>query len=139
MQSVTVLLIEMEFRARLHPDEAVHITLHLEKGLEWLHSLGSISIPAQRAWAVCKSICNRLFFGPGPRATRLSDMSMLSPDRDSQGSGTSQPALFPGCDISELSNGGTFMEPYMKLPHNMTVHPALETPYDEVTVYMNAN
>jgi hypothetical protein len=139
MQSVTVLLIEMEFRARFHTDGASLIMLHLEKGLEWLHGLGSISIPAQRAWAVCNSICNRLFFGPGPRTATLSDMPMLSPERDSQGSGTSLPALFSGYDVGELSNGGIFAEPCVKLPHNMTVHPAIETPYDEIMVYKNAD
>lgn len=46
MQAVTVLLIEMEFCVRFHADGASHITLHLEKGLDWLHNLGTISIPA---------------------------------------------------------------------------------------------
>jgi hypothetical protein len=64
---------------------------------------------------------------------------MLSPERDSQGSSTSLPALFSGYDVGELSNGGIFAEPCVKLPHNMTVHPAIETPYDEIMVYKNAD
>ncbi|KAL4951954.1 fungal-specific transcription factor domain-containing protein [Aspergillus filifer] len=137
MQSITVLLIEMEFCVRFHADGASHITLHLEKGLEWLHSLGSISVPSQRAWEVCNSIYNRLFFGPGPRVPMLSDLRVLSPERDLRGSLSSPPALSPAFDAGEFTEGAAFVEPYMKLPHNMTVHPSIQTPYDEIPLYKN--
>lgn len=138
MQSVTVLLIEMEFCVRFHADGASHITLHLEKGLDWLHSLGSISIPSRRSWEVCNSIYNRLFFGPGPRAPALSDIHMFSPEGDSRSSiFTSPPAVSPGFETAEFSEGPAFGEPYMNLPHNMTVHPAIQTPYDEIPLYKN--
>ncbi|KAI9372207.1 fungal-specific transcription factor domain-containing protein [Aspergillus egyptiacus] len=139
MQSVTVLLIEMEFCVRFHADGASHITLHLEKGLEWLHALGSISVPAERAWAVCHSIYNRLFFGPGPgpRDFVLSDLQMLSPEADSRNPNLAQPVHSPAYDAGEPAEGAAFSEQYMKLPHNMTVHPAIETPYDEIPLYKN--
>ncbi|KAL4959560.1 transcription factor domain-containing protein [Aspergillus stella-maris] len=137
MQSITVLLIEMEFCVRFHADGASHITLHLEKGLEWLHSLGSISVPSQRAWEVCNSIYNRLFFGPGPRVPMLSDLRVLSPEQDLRGSLSSPPALSPAFDPGDFTEGAAFAEPYMKLPHNMTVHPSIQTPYDEIPLYKN--
>ncbi|KAL4933013.1 Zn(II)2Cys6 transcription factor [Aspergillus undulatus] len=134
MQSITVLLIEMEFCVRFRADGASHITQHLEKGLEWLHSLGSISIPSQRAWEVCNSIYNRLFFGPAPCVPLLSDLRMLSPEQDSL---TSPPALSPGLVAAEFTEGAAFGEPYMMLPYNMTVHPSIQTPYDEIPLYKN--
>ncbi|KAL4780319.1 fungal-specific transcription factor domain-containing protein [Aspergillus varians] len=139
MQSITVLLIEMEFCVRFHADGASHITLHLEKGLEWLHSLGLISVPPRRAWEVCNSIYNRLFFGPGPRTSLLSDSRMFSPEHDSCASSrASQPPISPGFEVAEFTEGAAFGEPYMKLlPHNMTVHPAIQTPYDEIPLYKN--
>ncbi|KAL2819297.1 fungal-specific transcription factor domain-containing protein [Aspergillus cavernicola] len=138
MQSVTVLLIEMEFCVRFHADGASHITLHLEKGLAWLYSLGSISIPARRAWEVCNSIYNRLFFGPGPRASMVTNLGMFSPEQISQSSSmNSQRTTSPGFEVGEISEGATFTEQYMKLPHNMTVHPAIQTPYDEIPLYKN--
>ncbi|KAL4879956.1 fungal-specific transcription factor domain-containing protein [Aspergillus karnatakaensis] len=136
MQSVTVLLIEMEFSVRFHANGAAHITLHLEKGLDWLHSLGSISIPARRAWEVCNSIYNRLFFGPGARSSVLSDLRMISPEQDVRiPSMISPPMLSPGLETAEFAEGVVFSEPYPRLPHNMTVHPAIETPYDEIPLY----
>ncbi|KAL2842558.1 fungal-specific transcription factor domain-containing protein [Aspergillus pseudoustus] len=138
MQSVTVLLIEMEFCVRFHADGASHITLHLEKGLDWLYSLGSISVPAKRAWEVCNSIYNRLFFGAGPETTILSDLRMLSPEQDPRASMmATQPVISPGREAADVMDGAAFTEPYMKLPHNMTVHPAIETPYDEIPLYKN--
>lgn len=69
----------------------------------------------------------------------LSTMHIFSPERDSRSSATSQPAPSPGLNFDELLDGGTFAEPYMQLPHNMTVRPVIETPYDEITLYKNAN
>ncbi|KAL2871707.1 transcription factor domain-containing protein [Aspergillus lucknowensis] len=139
MQSVTVLLIEMEFCMRFHADGASHITLHLGKGMDWLSSLGSISDPAKRAWDVCNSIYNRLFLGPGAQAPILSDIRMFTPEQDSHNSSVlSHSAVSQSCELSELfTEGAAFNEPYMKLPHNMTVHPAIQTPYDEIPLYKN--
>ncbi|KAL3490714.1 fungal-specific transcription factor domain-containing protein [Aspergillus germanicus] len=134
MQSVTVLLIEMEFCVRFHADGASHITLHLEKGLDWLYSLGSISVPARRAWEVCNSIYNRLFFGTEPQSTVL---RMFSPEQDPRAAMAAQPVISPIYEASEFMEGAAFTEQYMKLPHNMTVHPAIETPYDEIPLYKN--
>lgn len=64
MQSVTVLLIEMEVRALFHANGASYITLRLKIGLEWLNGPGSISVPAQGALGVRNSIFHRLFSGP---------------------------------------------------------------------------
>ncbi|OJJ05830.1 hypothetical protein ASPVEDRAFT_87166 [Aspergillus versicolor CBS 583.65] len=137
MQAITVLLIEMEFCVRFHADGASHITLHLEKGLEWLRSLGSISVPSRRSWEVCNSIYNRLFFGPGPRPTALADVHMFSPERVSRSSSvTSTTAVSPSFE-TEFTEGPAFGEPYMNLPQNMTVHPAIQTPYDEIPLYKN--
>lgn len=137
MQAITVLLIEMEFCVRFHADGASHITLHLEKGLEWLRSLGSISVPSRRSWEVCNSIYNRLFFGPGSRPTTLADVHMFSPERVSRSSSvTSTTAVSPSFE-TEFTEGPAFGEPYVNLPHNMTVHPAIQTPYDEIPLYKN--
>ncbi|KAL3473834.1 fungal-specific transcription factor domain-containing protein [Aspergillus californicus] len=138
MQSITVLLIEMEFCVRFHVNGASHITSHLEKGLDWLHNLGSISIPARRAWEVCNSIYNRLFFGPGLRAPLMADPRMISPEQElGSSSMTSQHAISSGLDAAELPEAAAFSDQYMKLPHNMTVHPAIETPYDDIPLYKN--
>lgn len=137
MQSLTVLLIEMEFCVRFRADGASHITSHLEKGLNWLRSLGSISIASRRAWEACNSIYNRLVYGPGPRASVLQDLRMSSPEGDSRSILNSPAALSPGFETTQFVEGGAFGEPYMKLPHNMTVHPAIETPYDEIPLYKN--
>ncbi|KAL4899372.1 hypothetical protein BDW74DRAFT_115921 [Aspergillus multicolor] len=139
MQSITVLLIEMEFCVRFHADGASHITLHLEKGLDWLHSLGAIHVPSRRAWEVCNSIYNRLFFGPGPRAAVLSELRVFSPERDSRSSSLTSPtALSPTFEAAEFADG-SFGEPFPKLPHNMTVHPSIQTPYDDIPLYKNPN
>ncbi|KAJ0415583.1 fungal-specific transcription factor domain-containing protein [Aspergillus carlsbadensis] len=60
MQTVTVLLVELEFCVRSHENCASYITLHLEKGLHWLYSLGLTNFPAKRAWAACNSSYERL-------------------------------------------------------------------------------
>ncbi|KAL5050901.1 hypothetical protein BDW71DRAFT_171848 [Aspergillus fruticulosus] len=138
MQSITVLLIEMEFCVRFHADGASHITLHLEKGLDWLHSLGTISVPSRRAWEVCNSIYNRLFFGSGPRAAMLSDLCVISPERDSRSSTITSPtAMSPAFEAIEFTEGTAFGDPFPKLPHNMTVHPSIQTPYDDFSLYKN--
>ncbi|KAL6233626.1 hypothetical protein BDW75DRAFT_184890 [Aspergillus navahoensis] len=140
MQSITVLLIEMEFCVRFHADGASHITLHLEKGLDWLHSLGMISVPSRRAWEVCNSIYNRLFFGAGPRGSMLSDLRLFSPERDSCSSTMTPPtALSPAYEAAEFTEGTAFADPFPKLPHNMTVHPSIQTPYDDLPLYKNSS
>jgi hypothetical protein len=60
MQTVTVLLVELEFCVRCHENCASYITLHVEKGLRWLYSLGLTSFPAKRAWEGCNSFYERL-------------------------------------------------------------------------------
>jgi hypothetical protein len=137
MQSVTVLLIEMEFCVRFHADGASHITVHLEKGLDWLYNLGSISVAAKRAWEVCNSIYNRLLFGTNLRATVLSDQRMFSSEQYSCASIAAQPMIPPSREAAGFMEGAAFTEQYMKLPHNMTVHPAIETPYDEIPLANN--
>ncbi|KAL4747508.1 hypothetical protein BDW72DRAFT_196653 [Aspergillus terricola var. indicus] len=140
MQSITVLLIEMEFCVRFHADGASHITLHLEKGLDWLHSLGTISIPSMRAWEVCNSIYNRLFFGPGHRAYMPPELRVISPEQDSRSSTMTSPtALSPAFEATEFNEGAAFGEPFPKLPHNMTVHPSIQTPYDDISLYKNTS
>ncbi|KAL6229439.1 hypothetical protein BDW75DRAFT_235211 [Aspergillus navahoensis] len=138
LQSVTVLLIEMEFCVRFHADGASHITLHLEKGLDWLYNLGSISVPAKRAWEVCNSIYNRLLFGTEPQATVLSDLRMFSSEQDSRAPIAAQPLISPSREAVEFMEGAASTEQYIKLPHNMTVHPAIETSYDEIPLANNS-
>jgi hypothetical protein len=137
MQSVTVLLIEMEFCVRFHADGAAHLTLNIEKGPDWLSNLGSISVPANRAWEVCNIIYNRLVFGTESQATVLSDLRMLSSEQDSRASIAAQPMTSPSREAAEFMEGAAFTEQYMKLPHNMTIHPAIQTPYDEIPLANN--
>jgi hypothetical protein len=37
----------------------------------------------------------------------------------------------PGREAAKFKDGAAFTEQYMKLPRNMTIHPAIGTPYDE--------
>jgi pterin-4a-carbinolamine dehydratase len=62
---------------------------------------------------------------------------MFSPEQDLRASMTAQPVISPIHEAAEFMEGAAFTEQYMKLPHNMTVHPAIETPYDEIPLYKN--
>jgi hypothetical protein len=121
---------EMEFCVWFHADGASHITLHFKKRLDWLYSLGSISLPEKQAWELCNSIYNRLFFGTEPQATALSDLRRFSPEQDLPASIAAQPMTSSGPE-AKFKGGAAVTEQYMMLPHNVTVHPAIGTPYDE--------
>ena len=72
-EAVTILLIEMRFCIRCHVGRASRIKPRLEKGMDWLYSLGSVSVPARRAWEVCNNAYNHLFFSEGIRLVSSAD------------------------------------------------------------------
>ncbi|EXJ64334.1 hypothetical protein A1O7_00670 [Cladophialophora yegresii CBS 114405] len=57
VQSTTVLMLEISFRANHMPEEAEAILESCKKGIRWLHALAEDNTSARRAWA----ICNQLF------------------------------------------------------------------------------
>ncbi|KAE8150854.1 fungal-specific transcription factor domain-containing protein [Aspergillus avenaceus] len=129
MQSVTVLLIELESCVRVSVIDTVNLNLHVEKALAWLLAMASVSVAAQRAWNVCDGIYRRIF----SRTTSVqSEYAMAPGPQQGAGytfSGTCQavplayPSAPPNVGMPEYMNMG--------LPQNMMLHPVLETGYDE--------
>ncbi|OJJ51879.1 hypothetical protein ASPSYDRAFT_63100 [Aspergillus sydowii CBS 593.65] len=66
-EAVAILLTEMEFCIPCHVDRASRIRPRLEKGLDWLYSLGSINVTVRRAWGVSNNAYNHLVISEGIR------------------------------------------------------------------------
>ncbi|KAL8782415.1 MAG: hypothetical protein Q9195_009647 [Heterodermia aff. obscurata] len=53
-RSATVLLLELAFRAEHMPSEAEEIVADAIKAINWIHSMGAVSMAARRAWSLLK-------------------------------------------------------------------------------------
>ncbi|OQD84873.1 hypothetical protein PENANT_c011G02225 [Penicillium antarcticum] len=60
MQAVTVLLLELAFRAQHVPEKATAVSKAAKKALDWLSALSMTSLAAERAWRLCDGFLQRL-------------------------------------------------------------------------------
>lgn len=60
MQSTTVLLSELAFKAQHVPDKAPMVTKAVKKAVEWLFTLSRSSLASERAWKLCDGYLRRL-------------------------------------------------------------------------------
>lgn len=56
VQSATVLMLELSFRAHHMPDQVDQILEAAKKAVRWLHALGDENLAAARAWQLCSSM-----------------------------------------------------------------------------------
>lgn len=56
VQSCTVLMLELSFRAHHMPDQADEILEAGKKAVRWLHALGEQNLAAARAWQLCSTM-----------------------------------------------------------------------------------
>ncbi|KAK5084619.1 hypothetical protein LTR05_005697 [Lithohypha guttulata] len=56
VQSVTVLTLEISFRAHHMPQQADDLIESAKKGVRWLHALGDDNLAAARAWRLCSQM-----------------------------------------------------------------------------------
>ncbi|KAL5362230.1 fungal-specific transcription factor domain-containing protein [Aspergillus floccosus] len=113
MQSVTVLLIELDSCLRFGPQPTSVLTSSLEKGMSWIHAMAKDSMAAHRAWDVCHGLyCSISETRSDQLDVTLRDLSGVLPvEKDSL------PSQALAADVS--------------LPDNAIVHPDLRTMYDQ--------
>lgn len=56
VQSATVLMLELSFRAHHMPDQVDSILESAKKAVRWLHALGEENLAAARAWEICSGM-----------------------------------------------------------------------------------
>lgn len=56
MQAVTVLMLELAFRADHMPGDAENILDVAKKAVRWLHQMAEDSLPCRRAWDMCNNL-----------------------------------------------------------------------------------
>ncbi|KAE8389573.1 fungal-specific transcription factor domain-containing protein [Aspergillus alliaceus] len=132
MQSVTVLLIELEYRGRASADNTVKINSLIEKALDWISALATDSVAAQRALKVCKGLYRRLFLRSTVEQNRQPDLTTAVTPAGGLESSYFQPIHRPHSQVSSVTHS-TGMSAFMDsaLPHNTIFHPTLQTAYDE--------
>lgn len=60
MQAVTVLLLELAFRAQHVPEKATMVSKAAKKALDWLSTLSKTNMASERAWKLCDGFLRRL-------------------------------------------------------------------------------
>jgi hypothetical protein len=60
MQAVTVLLLELGYRAQHVPEKATMVSKAAKKSLDWLSTLSKTNMAAERAWKLCDGFLRRL-------------------------------------------------------------------------------
>jgi hypothetical protein len=60
MQAVTVLLLELAFRAQHVPEKSTMVYKAAKKALDWLSTLSETNMAAERAWKLCDGFLHRL-------------------------------------------------------------------------------
>lgn len=60
MQAVTVLLLELAFRAQHVPEKATMVSKAAKKALDWLSALSKTNMASERAWKLCDGFLRRL-------------------------------------------------------------------------------
>ncbi|KAL4891388.1 putative fungal-specific transcription factor [Aspergillus ambiguus] len=121
MQSITVLLIELDLCINLGIQRTVNVTSSVKKGLYWLQVMGMENIAAHRAW----DVCHGLFCSISQRTTGQTSPAPYLPEVvHSQANWNTE--FNVGQDDQQLT------EPHLPLPENTIVHPTLHTMYDEL-------
>lgn len=73
MQSTTVLLLELAFRAQHVPEKATMVSKAAKKALDWLFTLSKTNAACERAWKLCDGFFRRLEPQFGISITELSE------------------------------------------------------------------
>lgn len=60
MQAVTILLLELAFRAQHVPEKATMVSKAAKKALDWLSTLSKTNMASERAWKLCDGFLRRL-------------------------------------------------------------------------------
>lgn len=60
MQAVTVLLLELAYRAQHVPEKATMVSKAAKKALDWLSTLSKTNMASERAWKLCDGFIRRL-------------------------------------------------------------------------------
>ncbi|KAE8396936.1 hypothetical protein BDV37DRAFT_292981 [Aspergillus pseudonomiae] len=132
MQSVTVLLIELEYCGRYSSDNTVRVNSMIEKALVWLSALAMDSLAAQRASEVCHDLYRRLFLRSTVEQSRLPELGTIALPTTGLESSSSQPIYYPFnhiCSVPHGTGGQSTMDSGSL--HNVFYHPVFQTPYDE--------
>ncbi|KAF9884010.1 hypothetical protein FE257_002398 [Aspergillus nanangensis] len=120
MQSVTVLLIELDFCLRFNTGEVSTITTFVEKGMGWLLAMATENIAARRAWDVCHGLYCSMSTSPFSD-TDSASYDVLGAFQGKRNGSRAAQVVFQAADA------------YVPLPQNIVVHPSLQTIYDQFT------
>ncbi|KAJ5551822.1 Transcription factor [Penicillium sp. DV-2018c] len=60
MQAVTVLLLELAFRAQHVPEKATMVSKAAKKAMDWLSALSKTNMASERAWKLCDGFLRRM-------------------------------------------------------------------------------
>lgn len=97
-RSATVLLLELAFRAEHMPSQAEEVVADAIKAVNWIHSMGAVSMAARRAWSLLKQSLQS-----AAQRIGASTAGLITTPPPPQGSGAG-PHQSPG-DIQPLEPG----------------------------------
>ncbi|EGE85086.2 fungal specific transcription factor domain-containing protein [Blastomyces dermatitidis ATCC 18188] len=143
MQSTTVLLLELTFRARHMPDDAKTISNAMKKAIRWLHHMSQENSASHRAWMLCDGFVRRLATDIGldvsdlPMHPRQQNPTVIQTPTMTT---TSYPE--PNATPWEVPHQN-HLEPlassfFVPVPYGEVMHPAICTDYDEYLLYTTA-
>ena len=138
MQAVTVLMLELSFRANHMPYDAEEILSSAKKAAQWLHKMSEDNVAARRAWTLCSEMLRNVAPKVGSTANDLPrDPPSLedNPNSDPQNSYASL-AMQDGGAWGEMQQSADdfpdqllYGDPQSEKP--IVFHHAMYTPYDE--------
>jgi len=109
VQAITVLMLELSFRADHMPNEADDILEAAKKGVNWLRRMSEDNVAARRAWRLCDDLLPKVAPKIGRDADNMPD-GVLPPAADFRSQITSTDPARPGSP-SNYSTGSDFMRP----------------------------
>ncbi|KKZ61555.1 hypothetical protein EMCG_03874 [[Emmonsia] crescens] len=143
MQSMTVLLLELTFRARHMPDDAKTISKAMKKAISWLHHMSQENSASHRAWMLCDRFVRRLAPDIG---LDVSDLPVHP--RQQNPTHIQTPAMTTSSYTESYAapwetHHQIHLEPltssfFVPLPYGEVIHPAICTDYDEYLLYTTA-
>lgn len=100
VQSATVLMLEITFRAHHMPEEADRVLEGSKKALRWLHALGEEDMSAARAWLLCNNMLREAVLKIGRDVSDLPNVlpgkiNISAVQSDTEMSGIPQSAEIP--------------------------------------------
>ena len=99
-RSAAVLLLELAFRAEHMPSQAEEIVADAIKAVNWIHSMGYISMAAARAWSLLNQSLQSAAQGIG-----ASTEGLITTPPQPQGSSAADLPQSPGGDIQQFEPG----------------------------------